>query len=81
MDFSRKNKGRGGVDDIFFEKNPGFSKFAALPLELQDKMNLHPWKFSKIVLQPSKIPLPKRKTPGNSTLFCLFTLEIPFFFN
>ena len=40
-----------------------------LPLEILDKMKLHPWKFHKIVLQPLEFPRVNTKTYGNSTLY------------
>ena len=49
----------------------GIFHFFTLPLEIPDKTKLHPWKFHKIVLDPSEIPRLKSKTPGKFTLFYL----------
>ena len=70
---SKKNKQtnkqggeREGVEDIFW-KNPWNFSFFTLFLEIQDKfvfkVKLNPWKFHKIVSDPSEIPRPKSKTP------------------
>ena len=63
--------GRGGgfVEDILTWNPPGSFHFFTLPLEIPDKTKLNHWIFHKIVLDPLKIPRPKTKTPGNSTLF------------
>ena len=48
-----------------------FFIFFTLPLEIPDKTMLNSWIFCKIVLDSLEILRPKRKTPGNSTLFFL----------
>ena len=73
MGYSRKNPNRGGgLRTYFFEKTSGIFRFVTLSLEIPDKTKLHPWKFHKTVLHPLKIPRPKTKTHGESTLFFLY---------
>ena len=59
----------GGGGHAFSKKAPGILRFVTLylPLEIADKMKLHPWKFHKIVLHPLDFLRPKTKTyHGNS---------------
>ena len=53
----------------FFENPPGIFNFFTLPLEIPDKTKLNPWLFHIILFHHLEIPRPKRKTPGNSTIF------------
>ena len=81
LGYSRKNPNRTGWGYNFWKKAPGFFRFVTLPLEIPDKMKLHPCKFHKIVLHPLEFPRPKAKihgilhdffwiTPVNSTSYC-----------
>ena len=45
----------------FEKKISGILRFVTLPLEIPNKINLHHWKFWKIVLHPLEIPRPKFK--------------------
>ena len=81
MGYSRKNPNGWGLRICFFEK-PLEKNFFSLPLEIPDRTKLSPWIFHKIVLDPSEIPRPKTKIPGNSTLFFLgHTWKFHFVFN
>ena len=64
-----------GVEDILFWKPPEIFNYFTLPLKIPDKTKLNPWMFHNLVLDSFKIPRPKTKTSGNSTLFFLVTLE------
>ena len=68
--YSRKspNRGGGGLRIYFFEKNPRIFRLVTSPLEILDKMKLHPCKFHKIVLHAMDIPRSKSKTPENYAL-------------
>ena len=68
--FQKKSK-QGELRIYFFENPPGIFHFFTLPLEIRDKIKLNHWIFHKIVLDLLGIPIPKTKTPGNSTLFFL----------
>ena len=47
------------------EKDPwNFQIYHFTPLQIPDKMKLHPWKFHKIVLHPLEFPRSKAKTHG-----------------
>ena len=70
----------GGWGHTFLKKAPGIFKFVTLPLEICDKVVLHPWKFHKIVLHPLEFPRPKTKTLGNSTIFSWSPLKILLFY-
>ena len=81
LGYSRKNPKRGCWGHTFLKKTPGIFRFVTLPLEIPDKMKLHPWKFHQIVSHPLEFPRPKTKTHGNSTVFfCWSYLEIPLLF-
>ena len=78
---NRVGRGRG-VEDILFLKNPWNFSFFTLFLEIRDKfvfnVKLNPWKFHKIVSDPSEIPRPKTKTPLEIPhCFFFFTLRNP----
>ena len=62
-------RAEGWVDwgHTFLKKTSGTFRFVTLPLDIPDKMTLHPWKFHKIVLHPLGFPRPKTKTHENST--------------
>ena len=64
MGYSRKNPNRRVENIIFWKKTPGIFRFVTLPLEIPDKMKLHPWKLHKIVLHQLEFPRPKAKTHG-----------------
>ena len=68
MGYFRKNP-NGGWGHTFLKKTPGIFRFVTLPLEIPDRMMVHPWKFHKLVLHPWEFPRPKTKTDGNSTQF------------
>ena len=51
----------GRVEDIFFWKNSGTFRSAALPLEISRKTKLQPRNFHKIVLHPFEIPRLKKR--------------------
>ena len=71
----------GGLSTYVLEKDPWNFKFVTLPLEIHEKIKLHPWQFHKIVLHPLEFPKRKSKTDGNSTLFFLNHLwKFHFFF-
>ena len=81
LGYSRKNPNRGCWGHTFLKKTRGIFRFVTLPLEIPDKMELHPWKFHQIVSHPLEFPRPKTKTHGNSTVFfCWSCLEIPLLF-
>ena len=73
MGYSRKKTKQGGgwLETYIFELPLEFFIFFTLPLEISEKIKLHPWKFHKIVLHLLEIPRPKTKTTGNSSLFFL----------
>ena len=50
----------GGWGHTFLKKNLGICRLVTLPLDISDKMKLHPWKFHKFVSHP------KTRTYGNS---------------
>ena len=87
LGYSKKKKTnrvgrRRGVEDILFLKNPWNFSFFTLFLEIRDKfvfkVKLNPWKFHKIVSDPSEIPRPKTKTPLEIPhCFFFFTLGNP----
>ena len=78
---SRKNQNRGCRGHTFLKKTPGIFRFVSLPLEIRNKMKLHPWKFHQILLHLLEFPRPKTKIHGNSTLFFSWScLEIPLLF-
>ena len=68
--FQKKNQ-TGGLRIYFFVTTPGIFRFFTLPLEIQDKTRLHPYKLHKIVLHLSEILRSKTKTIGNSRWFLL----------
>ena len=68
--FQKKNK-QDGLRTYFFKNSPGFFHFLKFLPGNPDKINLHCWKFLKIVLYLLEIPRPKTKTPGNSVSFFL----------
>ena len=75
IELFQKNPNREVEDFIFWKRSlevlicPSFNLPRVKPLEIPDKMKLHPWKFYKIVLHPLKFPRLKTKTHGNSTFF------------
>ena len=75
IELFQKNPNREVEDFIFWKRPlevlicPSFNLPRVKPLEIPDKMKLHPWKFYKIVLHPLKFPRLKTKTHGNSTFF------------
>ena len=72
----------GGLRTYLFKKKPWYFSFLYFTLEIPDKIQLHPWIFHKIALDPMEIPSLKMKTPGNSTLFFLgHPWKFPFVFN
>ena len=74
----------------YFLKTHGIFYFFTLPLEIPDKIKLHPWKFHKIALDPLEIPRPNHQDTWKfhicfswspleiSFAISLMPLEIPF---
>ena len=63
-----------GVEDILFWNPPWNFSLLYFTSGNSRQNKVPPWIFHKIVLDPLEIPMPKTKTPGNSTLFLLATL-------
>ena len=64
------------VEDMFFEKNSGISRFLSLPPRNSRQNKASPWKYCKIVLDHLEIPKPVEIlhdffliTPGDFILF------------
>ena len=57
MGYSRKKPKHGRLRTYFFENTPGIFRFAALPMEISDKMKFHSWKnaISQFQLQMSEV--------------------------
>ena len=81
LGYSGKKPNRGCWRHTFLKKNPGIFRFVLLPLEIQNKIKLHLWKFHQIVSHPLEFQRSKTNTHRNFTLFFAWScLEIPLLF-
>ena len=75
LGYSRKNPNRGGWGYTFLKTPRGIFHIFTLPQEIPDKTKHNSWIFHKIMLEALKIPRPKTKTPGTSTLYLWYPRE------
>ena len=69
--YSRKNPNRRCWGHTFWKKTPGIFRFVVLPLEIPDKVKLHPLEIPRSCVTPIGISKTKNLGPWNSTQYLL----------